>query len=58
MSVFDTELFVTSTGHKNCLIISLIYMKKKPVYVYVLHNDNKTKNTVCLTNFRILLILN
>ena len=46
MSVFDTELFVTSTGHKNCLIISLIYMKKKPVYVYVLHNDNKTKNSL------------
>ena len=36
-----------------------IYMNKKPVCVNVLHNEKKfKKHKVCLTNFRILLILN
>ena len=33
-------------------------MNKKPVcMVYVLHSDKNKKHKVCLTNFRILLIL-
>ena len=38
------------------IYIYILYMNKKPVCV-VLHSDKNKKHKVCLTNFRILLIL-